>query len=305
MVRTTSRSPPDTQKITGQPLLPPAEALSKMTLPAGFHATMFAAEPEVRQPIAMAFDARGRLWIAENYTYAEAKKNFDLSLHDRILIFGDGVGRRSRRQPQRVLGWRPAPDQRRGRLRRRLRPLPADSCSSSPMPTTPASRMAKPQVLLDGFDSGPVRHNIANGLKWGPDGWLYGRHGIQATSLVGPPGTPPAGRVKLNCSIWRYHPTRHVFEVVAAGTTNPWGMDWDAHGEAFFINTVIGHLWYMIPGAHYRRMYGDDLDPHVYLPIEQHADHVHWDATEKWNQPCKKVVSDGTSHAGGGHAHAG
>jgi putative membrane-bound dehydrogenase-like protein len=295
--------PPDTQQITGQPLLPPAEALSKMTLPAGFHATMFAAEPEVRQPIAMAFDSRGRLWIAENYTYAEAKKNFDLSLHDRIVIFGDGSG--DGHADSRSVFWDGA---------QRLTSVEVGFggvyalCPPQllfiPDPRNTGKPDGQPQVLLDGFDSGPVRHNIANGLKWGPDGWLYGRHGIQATSLVGPPGTPPAGRVKLNCSIWRYHPTRHVFEVVAAGTTNPWGMDWDAHGEAFFINTVIGHLWYLIPGAHYRRMYGDDLDPHVYLPIEQHADHVHWDTSEKWSD-AKKVVSDGTSHAGGGHAHAG
>ena len=296
-------TPPDTQTITGQPLLPPAEALARMTLPPGFHASMFAAEPEVRQPIAMAFDARGRLWIAENYTYAEAKKNFDLSLHDRILVFTDGAGDghadgrsvfwdRGQRLTSVEIGFGGVfalcPPQ--------LLFIPDAHDSGKPD--------GEPQVLLDGFDSGPVRHNIANGLKWGPDGWLYGRHGIQATSLVGPPGTPPSGRVKLNCSIWRYHPTRHVFEVVAAGTTNPWGMDWDAHGEAFFINTVIGHLWHLIPGAHYRRMYGDDLDPHVYLPIEQHADHVHWDATEKWSD-AKKVVSDGTSRAGGGHAHAG
>ena len=50
----------------------------------------------------------------------------------------------------------------------------------------------KPIVVLDGFDAGPVRHNIVNGLRWGPDGWLYGRHGIQATSHVGAPRRSPA-----------------------------------------------------------------------------------------------------------------
>jgi len=32
-------------------------------------------------------------------------------------------------------------------------------------------------------------HNMFNGLAWGPDGWLYGRQGILANSLVGKPGT--------------------------------------------------------------------------------------------------------------------
>ena len=38
----------------------PTEALARMKLPPGFKATVFAAEPDVQNPIAMAWDARGR-----------------------------------------------------------------------------------------------------------------------------------------------------------------------------------------------------------------------------------------------------
>ena len=72
--------------------MPAAEAAAKMRLPPGFKATVFAAEPDVQNPIAMAWDARGRLWVAENYTYAEGSKKFDLNLRDRILIFEDKDG---------------------------------------------------------------------------------------------------------------------------------------------------------------------------------------------------------------------
>src|SRR5947207_11182232 len=72
--------------------MPGSEAAAKMQLPPGFKATLFAAEPDVQNPIAMAWDARGRLWIAENYTYAEAGRKFDLNLRDRILIFEDKNG---------------------------------------------------------------------------------------------------------------------------------------------------------------------------------------------------------------------
>ncbi|HSH94630.1 MAG TPA: PVC-type heme-binding CxxCH protein, partial [Roseimicrobium sp.] len=123
-------------------------------------------------------------------------------------------------------------------------------------------------------------------------------------SPMGKPGTPEAQRTSVNVGIWRYHPVRESFEIVAEGTTNPWGMDWDEHGEAFFINTVIGHLWHVIPGAHYRRMFGDDRNPHVYEIIEQHADHVHWATNEVWTD-VRKGVTDGTLAAGGGHAHTG
>src|SRR5579862_4717046 len=72
--------------------MPAALAAARMRLPEGFSASVFATEPDVQNPIAMAWDGRGRLWIAENYTYAEHPKRFDLSLRDRILIFEDKAG---------------------------------------------------------------------------------------------------------------------------------------------------------------------------------------------------------------------
>src|ERR1700692_758898 len=48
----------------------PEESLKKITVPPGFRVTLFAGEPDVRQPIALALDDRGRLWVAECYTYA-------------------------------------------------------------------------------------------------------------------------------------------------------------------------------------------------------------------------------------------
>ena len=70
-------------------LTPAAEALAKIKAPPGFNVTLLAAEPEVQNPIAMTIDERGRLWVAENYTYAESGVWFDLRLRDRILVFED------------------------------------------------------------------------------------------------------------------------------------------------------------------------------------------------------------------------
>jgi hypothetical protein len=67
----------------------PQEALKALKLPEGFKATLFAAEPDVQNPIGMAWDAKGRMWVAENYTYAERQKRFDLSLKDRVIILED------------------------------------------------------------------------------------------------------------------------------------------------------------------------------------------------------------------------
>ena len=47
---------------------------------------LFAGEPDINKPIAMAWDAKARLWVAENYTYAENKVNFESKLRDRIVV---------------------------------------------------------------------------------------------------------------------------------------------------------------------------------------------------------------------------
>ena len=82
----------NTQAITER-LLSPQEALAAISVPAGFDVTLYAAEPDVRQPIALATDERGRLWVVENYTYAESAVNFETEKQrDRILIFEDTDG---------------------------------------------------------------------------------------------------------------------------------------------------------------------------------------------------------------------
>ena len=293
-------TPTNNQRET-MPLTPPEKTIGMMHLPPGFKATLFAHEPDVRQPIAMCWDEHGRLWIAENYTYSDGAERFDLKLKDRILIFEDtdndghfdkrtvfcddlqmltsierGFGGVYALCPPNLL-WIPTRNDR---------------------PSGP------PQILLDGFcTTAQSRHTLANGLKWGPDGWLYGRVGISSTSWVDVPGTLQEKRNPTAGGIWRYHPTRKIFEPYCHGTTNPWGMDWDEHGEMFFINTVIGHLWHGIQGAHYKRMHGEDPASHIYGLIDQHADHYHWDTGKKWDET--RDAKGLTDELGGGHAHTG
>jgi putative membrane-bound dehydrogenase-like protein len=287
----------------GSPM--PAEEVARtMELPPGFKCQVFAAEPDVQQPIAMAWDAKGRLWVAENYTYAENPARWDTKLRDRIIILEDkdGDGKHDGRKvfwdqgsylTSVEIGYGGAWILNNGSLS-----FIADK-NGDDVPD------GEPEILLDGFNTKTIGHNIVNGLRWGPDGWLYGRHGITDTSSVGAPGTPQDKRTKLNCAMWRYHPTRKVFEVVAHGGTNSWGHDWNAEGELFMINTVIGHLWHVIPGAYYRRMFGTHLNPYVYEVIEQTADHFHWDTgSEKWSD-IRTGISNKTLELGGGHAHVG
>jgi putative membrane-bound dehydrogenase-like protein len=158
-----------------------------------------------------------------------------------------------------------------------------------------------PVVVLDGWDL-QAKHNVFNSLNWGPDGWLYGCNGILSNSKIGKPGTPPEQRVAINCGVWRYHPVKQTFEAVAHGTTNPWGLDWDDYGQMFITNCVIHHLWHVIPGAHFQRMYGQDFNPHLYGLMTSCADHIHWGGGPWQESRGGKGRHD---QPGGGHAHVG
>ncbi len=293
---------PDTERSASRPLAP-AEAAAGFRGRDGFRVEVFAAEPDVRNPLAMAWDPRGRLWIAENYTYSDITQKFDLGLRDRVLIFEDADqdGRFDRRvvfteDVQRLgsvevgLGgvWLLCPPQ--------LLFLP--DRDGNDVPDGPA------EAVLDGFTVAMENHHtFANGLRWGPDGWLYGRCGASSPGEVGRPGTPAEERIPLRGGIWRYHPIRKHFEVLSHGTTNPWGMDWNELGEAFFINTVNGHLWHLIPGAHFARPHTIEPSPRAYAVIDQHADHYHWDSSKEIKYPYIPSGEDG--RRGGGHAHSG
>ena len=271
------------------------EAVRVMKLPDGFKAILAAAEPEVKQPIAMALDDRGRLWIAEAYEYPvrapEGKGR------DRILIFEDedGDGRFDKRTVfveglNLVSGlevgfggvWVGAAPY--------LMFIPDRDGNDVPD--------GEPEILLDGW-AWQDTHETLNAFIWGPDGWLYGCHGVFTHSRVGKPGTPDDERIPLNAAIWRYHPTRHEFEVFAEGTSNPWGVDFDDHGQAFCTACVIPHLYHIIPGARYQRQAGNHFNRHTYADIRTIADHLHYLGDHS------HARNGSSGAAGGGHAHAG
>jgi putative membrane-bound dehydrogenase-like protein len=281
--------------------LSPVEAPGKMKLPPGFRATLYAGEPDVVQPIALTFDDRGRLWVVECLSYpnwkldgtgrdsvtmyedVDADGKFDV----RHVVFDKGSNLSGIELGHGGVWLCSVPN---------LAFLPCDFNADKPVPT------GKPEIVLDGWNLKDTKHNIFNSLIWGPDGWLYGCNGIQSKSNVGRPGTSANERVELNCGVWRYHPIKKKFEAVCHGTTNPFGLDYDKYGEFFITNCVIKHLFHVIPGAHYDRMYGQDINPHSYALMHSIADYIHW-AGGEWT--TSRGGQGAHSDAGGGHAHVG
>ena len=278
--------------------VPREQAASSIALPEGFKATLFAAEPDVVQPIAMTTDSRGRLWVVECLSYPDWSTNRSGS--DRVIILEDADqdGKFDRKK----VFW----DKGRNLSGIALGFGGVWLCSLPELIFIPDRNGddqpdREPDALLDGWDLGS-KHNVFNNLTWGPDGWIYGCNGILGASYVGPPGTPKEERVPMNCGVWRYHPTRRVFEVVAHGTTNPWGIAFDEFGQMFVANCVIKHLFHIIPGARYERMFGQDFNPYAFELIPSVADHIHW-AGGYWKTEGAEAPRNDV--AGGGHAHSG
>ncbi|MGB4740723.1 MAG: PVC-type heme-binding CxxCH protein [Fuerstiella sp.] len=270
--------------------LTPQKAVDNMTLQPGFKANVWASEPMMTQPMAFCWDAKGRIWIAENRDYETRGTGFSNSGDSRILILEDtnhdGVSDTRKVFAEGIpfpagmavgMGglWLGAPPN--------LLFLPdADGDDKADADKT--------EVRLTGWGIRD-RHETLNSFHWGPDGWLYGCQGYATPSKVG----KPAGKGKLfshkeafpedikfdgkpvdiNGGVWRYHPTKDRFEVVAHGFSNPWGIDYDAKGQIFITACVIPHLWHVVPGGIYHRQGGSHFSKYVYDDIKTIANHRH------------------------------
>ncbi len=275
--------------------LSPEAAAAAMTVPDGFRVELVAGEPDIHQPIAFTIDERGRLWVVEAHSYP-IKRPEGEGL-DRVLILEDADGDGSFETKKVFL--------------ERLNLVSGIEVGFGGVWIGAAPELVfypdrdhddvpdgPPEVLLDGWGYEDT-HETLNGFMWGPDGWLYGCHGVFTHSLVGKPGTPESERTPLDAAIWRYHPTRHEFEVFAWGTSNPWGVDFDDDGQAFATACVIPHLFHVIQGGRYVRQAGEHFDRYVFRELQTVADHLHY--LGGWSHG-----GNGRSNSvGGGHAHCG
>ncbi len=270
------------------PFLTGEQAVARMTVPPGFAVKLTAAEPMITQPMAFCWDDRGWLWVAENRDYETRKSGFSNFGDSRIVILEDtdGDGKMDTRKV--FLAGIPFPTAiARGFDGLWLGAPP--NLLFVPDRNHDDVADADLEVRLTGWGI-QDRHETMNSLNWGPDGWRYGCQGYATHSRVGRPadggrilrrGEPFPEDVKakdpvyLDGGVWRYHPTKDRFEVVAHGFSNPWGLDFDDHGQLFATACVIPHLWHVIPGGIYHRQGGQHINPYVFDDIKTIADHRH------------------------------
>ena len=265
------------------------EAVAQMTVVNGYRVNAWAAEPMIVQPMAFCWDDRGRLWVAENRDYESRTQGFSSAGNSRIVILEDtdrdGVA-----------------DSRKVFMDGIIFPSALAVGFDGVFVAAPPNLLFVPD--RDGDDKADVgdievrltgwgirdRHEVVNSLHWGPDGWLYGLQGYATSSKVRKPvgkgrlynrndpfpeDATPAEGIEINGGVWRYHPTKDIFEVVAHGFSNPWGIDYDSKGQLFITACVIPHLFHVVPGGIYQRQGGQHFNPYVYSDIQTIADHRH------------------------------
>ncbi len=233
----------------------PKTALTKMTVPDGFSVELVASEPDIVNPIGMAFDEKGRIWITESLEYPRKSpgkgrdrvKVLEDTDHDgsidKVTVFATGLNIPSGIAVGHGGVW------------------VVNSPDLLLMQDTDGDLKAdKIEVIATGFGRDDT-HELPNSLTWGPDGHLYGLNGVfnhsRVTQDLDGDGAPDDGKTwRFTCAMFRINPLTKKFSIFCEGTSNPWGIAFDENGSAFISACVIDHLWHLVETGYYHRQGG-------------------------------------------------
>jgi len=247
--------------------LGPQDSLKLMEVADGFEVSLVASEPEIRQPISITFDERGRMWIIQYLQYPTPAGLKPIIVDNYLRTKYDRVPEPPPRGPKgadRITICELDPDGKRAiKFKDFVNGL--NLCSGLALGHGGAFVLqppyllfyadkdrndvpdGDPEVLLTGFGMEDA-HAVANSLTWGPDGWLYGAQGSTVTAHI-------RGR-EFQQGIWRYHPVTKEFELFAEGGGNTWGLDFDENGEILAGTNFDDKMLHQVQGAYYVKNFG-------------------------------------------------
>lgn len=209
-------------------------------------------EPDVRQPVHLSFDERGRLWVVQFLQYPAPAGLKPLSHdsywraqydkvpppppnhfvgEDKITIHEDTDGDgQFDKQKTFVEGLNIVTAVCRGRGGVWMTNPPYllfyPDRNNDDVPD------GDPEVHLEGFGLEDT-HSVVNSLCWGPDGWLYAAQGSTVTGQVKHYGVDEKPVHSLGQHIWRYHPETKRYEIFSEGGGNAFGVEVDSAGRVF------------------------------------------------------------------------
>ena len=217
--------------------LDPDEFIATAALPDDLRLELAASEPAVVDPVGVAFDADGRMFVVEMGGYpmrsegsppqGRVKRLVDADLdgyYETWTLFADGLP-----YPTSILPWRDGvlvtapPDVV------HLRDPDGDGVADTR------------EVLFTGFPVANTQHNI-NGLTWGIDNWVYAANGGNHGS--GHPAGAPEAAVSIRGTDFRFRPDTGQLEP-SFETTGGHGIAFDAWGRMFGTHNV-NHVQHMV-----------------------------------------------------------
>ena len=226
----------------------PADALKKFAARPDLAIDLMAAEPSIAQPIYGSWDSQGRFWVTQylQYPFPAGLKVISYDEHirakfdkiplppprgekgaDIITVFEDTRGTGTFDKHTDVLkglNITTAALPGTGRVWVLNPPYLLSYATNDGLP------VGDPEVELSGFGLEDT-HSTATSLKWGMDGWLYGANGSTTTGNV---SSLHSKNIKWEGQcIWRFHPTRKVFEIYAEGGGNTYSLEIDGKGRVF------------------------------------------------------------------------
>ena len=209
------------------------EAIKEMTLGKGLKINLFASEekwPLLANPVQMAWDAKGRLWVAVWPTYPHWKPTEEMN--DKLLVFedtdGDGVADKMTIFADHLhcpTGF----EFYNGGV------LIAQAPDLLFLKDTNGSGTANVRErVLHGLDSADT-HHTANSFVMDPGGAIYFQEGTFHHTQVETPYGPPVRCA--NAGVFRYEPRAQKFEVyVSYGFANPHGHVFDRWGQDIVVD---------------------------------------------------------------------
>ncbi len=220
------------------------EALETLTVADGFEATIFASErdfPNLRNPVQLTFDDRGRLWVAVIPSYPHYRPG-DPRPDDKILIYEDTTG--DGRADKEIVfadglhvttGFEITPE--------------GVYVAQQPdlvllIDETGNDRADRREVLLHGFCSHDTHHTIG-AFTSDPSGAIYMVEGVFLHSQV----ESPYGAVRgTGAGVFRFCPRSfRVERYVQSHFANPWGLAFDEWGQFFIADASSGRNWWGLP----------------------------------------------------------
>ncbi|MEM6648072.1 MAG: PVC-type heme-binding CxxCH protein [Bacteroidota bacterium] len=222
------------------------EALETFSMAEGYQIELFASEedfPELANPVQLAFDNAGRLWVSTLPSYPHYKPG-DAKPDDKIVILedtdGDGKADKSTIWADGLhlpIGFEIATD--------------GVYVSQAPdlvvlRDTDGDDRADTKDVVLSGFDDHDTHHAISAFVA-DPSGAIYMAEGIFLHTNVETAWGPVRA---TNGGFFRYSPQRrHLERVAQVNIPNPWGIAFDEWGQDFFAETSGPPVRWMMPSS--------------------------------------------------------